>query len=126
MNSRSRNFIIFYLMAAILGVFVFHWFFIDNMMPATECFSINCIYSSPQTTQPKDFYNFLATLILIIIASLPITLWLNNEFKKILGRMLLGRKIDGFWRKLISWLKILKKRDPRTVLAVARIFDFRQ
>lgn len=128
MNLLGKNLIIFYLMACILGAFAFHWFFIDKMMLASECFSTDCAYSSTtQTIPPEALHNFLVALIVILIAAiLPLAIPLNNKFRKIPGRMFLEWKIDGFYRKLISWLKILEKRDPWLELISARIFDFKQ
>lgn len=126
--SISRNFIIFYLIIAILGAFAFHWFFIDKMMPASECFSTNCAYSSTQTIIPPETMNVLliALLAILIAVILPIVIPVNSRFIKIPGRMFLKWKIEGFCRKLISWLKILEKRDPQTALIAARISDFSQ
>lgn len=132
MNSLSKSFIIFYLIACIGGIFLFHWFFVGEMMPISECFSIDCVYSSTaQTIPPEIFHNFFIALIAILIAViLPLAIPLNNKFRKMPGRMFLKWKIDGFCRKLISWLKILEKRDPQIAGCplglAARIYDFRQ
>ena len=128
MNSFSKSFIIFYLIIAILGAFAFHWFFIDKMMPASECLSTNCAYSSTQTVIPPETMNILliALLAILIAVILPLAIPLDNRFIKIPGRMVLKWKIEGFCRKLISWLKILEKRDPQTALIAARISDFSQ
>ncbi|MEK7080406.1 MAG: hypothetical protein AAB925_01055 [Patescibacteria group bacterium] len=128
MNSFSKSFIIFYLIIAILGAFAFHWFFIDKMMPASECLSTNCAYSSTQTVIPPETMNILliALLAILIAVILPLAIPLDNRFIKIPGRMFLKWKIEGFCRKLISWLKILEKRDPQTALIAARISDFSQ
>lgn len=128
MNPISKNFIIVYLMMAILGVFAFHWFFVGNMMPASECLSTNCVYSSTQTIIPPETMNILliALLAILIAVIIPLAIPVNNKFRKMPGQMFLKWKIDGFCRKLISWLKILEKRDPQTALIAVRISDFRQ
>ncbi len=122
MNLLGKNFIIFSLMACILAVFAFHWFFIDDMMPASECFSVDCAYSSPQTIPPQTANALLVALLTIfIVALLPFAIWLENKLKIMPGRMFLEWKISGFFNKLISWLKILEKRDPQAALIAARI-----
>lgn len=128
MKSFSRNFIIFFLIACIVGIFGFHWFFVDKMMPASECLSTDCAYSSTQTIIPPETMNMLLIALLAILAAiiLPLSIPLLNKFIKMPNRGFLKWKIEGFCRKMISWLKILEKRDPQTVLATARIYDFRQ
>jgi hypothetical protein len=115
-------------MVAILGAFSFHWFFVSEMMPISDCFSSNnCNYSASQTIPPVTINTLLVVLMVILIATItPLTIFLDNKFRRIPGRMFLKWKIDGFCRKLISWLKILEKRDPQTALIAARISDFSQ
>lgn len=129
MNLPNKKFIIFYLMACVMGAFVFHWFFVDNMMPVRECLSANndCVYSPAQTIPPQTANMLLVVLLAIsLFALLSFTIWLENKLKKMPGRMFLGWETEGFFDKLISWLKILEKRDPQTALTAARIFDFSQ
>jgi hypothetical protein len=128
MNLLSKNFIILYLIVCVLGAFAFHWFFIDKMMTASECLSSNCVYSSTQTIVPPETMNILliALLAILIALILPFVISLDNNYIKIPGRMFIKWKIEGFCRKLISWLKILEKRDPQTALIAARISDFSQ
>ena len=127
MNFVNKNFIIFFLILTVTGVFSFHWFFINDMMPASECASIECVYSSAQILPPETMGALMVVLIAIFLAVImPLTIPLANRFKRMQGRMFLEWKIDGFWHKLISWLKILEKRDPQTALIAARISDFNQ
>ena len=124
MNLLGRNFIIFYLVVCILGAFAFHWFFVNGtMMPASECLSTNCAYSSTQTIIPPETMSILliALLAILIAVIFPPAMPLDLRFVKIPGRMFLEWRIDGFYSKLISWLKILEKRDPQTALIAARI-----
>jgi len=127
MNSLNRNLMIFFLMVCVVGAFGFHWFFIDPTMPASECFSINCAYSATQA-MPQEAHNFLILVLVVAlfaVALSPLKLH-DNEFKKLSGRFVLKKLTDVFSYKLICWLKILEKRDPRTALVAARISDFRQ
>ncbi|MEK7658677.1 MAG: hypothetical protein AAB352_02310 [Patescibacteria group bacterium] len=98
------------------------------MMPASECFSANCAYSSTQTIIPPETINILliALMAIFIVAIMPVVMLLRNEFKKLPWQVFFKWKIDGFYHKLISWLKILEKRDPQTTLIAARISDFSQ
>ncbi len=122
MNSLSKSFIIFYLMACILAVFVFHWFFIYNMMPVSECFSTDCVYSLDQAIPPQTANALLIALLSVfIVALLPFAIWLEDKLKKTPGWMFLKWNIDTFFYKLISWLKILEKRDPEVELIAARV-----
>jgi len=129
MNLVNKNFIIFFLIVCVVGVFVFHWFFIQNMMPASECFSINCAYSSPQAMTQRE-NNILIFVIAVFFAVALMSLKFNgNEFngvRELSGRFALKKFADVFFYKLISWLKTLEKRDPQTASIAARISDFIQ
>lgn len=117
----GKNFIILYLLICILGVFSFHWFFIDRMMPS-ECLSTGCAYASDQSVPPQTAGVLLFVLLEIsLVVILSFMTWPEDKLKKILGRMFLERKIDKFFNKLILWLKILEKRDPQTQFSGTRI-----
>lgn len=127
MNLFSKNFIILYLAVSVLGIFTFHWFFISNMMPADECFSVSCVFSSVKTLPPLTMNILLFVLFIALIAIiLPLATVFSNKFKRIPGRNFFKWKIDGFLEKLILWLKILEKRDPEIALIAARFSDFKQ
>ena len=123
MTLSNKNFIIFYLIVALAGIFVFHWFFVNKTMSATECSSINCAYSAPQAMPTESQYILLAVLLIAIFASALLSLFLfNDKFKELLcGFDARKERIDVFDYKLNSWLKILEKRDPLNALTVARI-----
>jgi len=127
MDFPSKKFIIFFLIASVVGVSALHWFFVAEMMPANECFSINCVYSSPQAI-PQEVRSILLIISMAIILAviMPSTISSDNKPRRISGRMFLEWKIDGFCHKFISWLKTLEKRDPEAALTAARISDFRQ
>lgn len=127
MNSLSRKFIIFSLMASLLGAFAFHWFFMAEKMPAGDCMSINCIYSSTQIITQEPIRGLLVALMLILFVSLFSSLfWSIGKLKGIFKKIFFRDKIDIFYYRLFSWLKTLGKRDPWLELISARIFDFRQ
>ena len=105
-----------------MGAFGFHWVFVDEMMPIDECLSVNCVYSFPQVvSQQINNISKIALMAILLVLVLPLTVLLDSRFSKISGQMFLKWKIGGFCRKLLSWLKILEKRDPQTVLIAARI-----
>ena len=109
-----KNFIIFFLIAIFAGMFLFHWFFISEMMPVTECFSINCVYSSPQAIPPESKNILLVVLLAVLFTVILSPLFLlYNKFKKTSNDIwVFKERIDVFDYKLTSWLKILEKRDP--------------
>src|SRR5574343_108758 len=130
MSLLTKNTILISLIFVILGIFTFHWFFIDKNMSINDCLSSNiCVYTASQTVTPeiRDILR-IALLVVLFIVFLPLTKLLIDKFKRIPGRMFLKWKIDEFCRKLISWLKILEKRDPQTagypLGLAARISDF--
>lgn len=132
MNLLSKNFIIFYLLVSVLGIFGFHWFSVDNMMPISDCFSIsNCVFTASQTITPEVKSALLIALLAVFfIGFLSSMKLLSDNFKKMSSRMFLKWKIDWVLRELISWLKIIEGRDPRVAGCplglAARISDFRQ
>ncbi|OGZ88105.1 MAG: hypothetical protein A2444_00080 [Candidatus Staskawiczbacteria bacterium RIFOXYC2_FULL_37_19] len=106
----------------VTGVFVFHWFLVGDMMPVSECVSIECVYSSAQILPPETINTLLVVLIAVLLAVImPLTIPLDNKLRRISGRMFLKWKFDVFLYKFISWLKILEKRDPQTASIAARI-----
>lgn len=110
-NSINKNLIVFSLVAVFAVVFSFHWFFVANLMPVAECFSVECLYSAPQA-MPAGYQNFS---VLVVIFSVLVFLTLfsfNNKFKELPGRRRVLEKVPVFDYKINSWLKILEKRDP--------------
>lgn len=117
----AKNFIVISVIASIALVFVFHWFFIARTMPVTECFSVDCIYSTPQAVRPDLKNDLLAGLIFLAVlfaASLTLSLNDNYEFKKVLGRRFSVFKggASVFDYKLNSWLTTLEKKDPNRII----------
>lgn len=123
-NSSSKNFTGFFLTIGILGVFVFHWFLLGNMMPASDCLSSDaCVYSSAQTIPSETTNILLVALIMILLAgAMPSAITFADKFKKIPGKMFLEWKTNGFCRKLIFWLRILEKKDAEAAFVAVR-FD---
>jgi len=127
MNFSNKNLIVFFLILTITGVFIFHWFLVGDMMPVSECASVECAYSSAQILPPETMSALMVILIAVLLAVImPLTIPLDNKLRRISGRMFLKWKFDVFLFKFISWLKILEKRDPQTALIAVWISDFRQ
>ena len=111
MNLYIKNFVIYSVIAFFVTVFGFHWFFTFGMMPAQECLSVNCVYSSPQA-MPSD--QILS--VIFLTALLAVLLWftrLDKNSKEILIIPAVFReRFALFDYKINSWLKILEKKDP--------------
>jgi len=127
MNFVNKSFIIFFLILSVAGVFAFHWFFIDDMMPASECASSECAYSSAQILPPETMSALMVALMVILLVVVSsFLIWPDDKLERTSQRYFLKDRIDVFCYKLISWLKILEKRDPQTAIITARISDFGQ
>ncbi|MBI2054072.1 MAG: hypothetical protein HYT36_01960 [Candidatus Staskawiczbacteria bacterium] len=136
MNLIGKNFIAISLISAVVGIFAFHWFFIaDTGMPVTECFSIDCIYSSPKAViqESRDILISMAVLLaefsLFFAARASFTNFgdaLTKASAILCSSSIFKKRPDTFYYKFNSWLKILQKRDPYAELISARISDFRQ
>lgn len=115
MNLLSKNIIIFCLLTALVAVFPIHWFFVLDMA-ADECMSTSCIYSSSQIMPSRDpVKNFLLIVLsfIFLVALFLHLLLFKNKIKNSFNSSLLQKKqITNFDYNLISWLKILEKRDP--------------
>jgi len=127
MNFSNKNLIVFFLILTITGVFSFHWFFIDDMMPASECASSECAYSSAQILPPETMSALMVALMVILLVVVSsFLIWPDDKLERTSQRFFLKDRIDIFCYKLISWLKILERRDPQSALIAARISDLGQ
>ncbi|MDP2741643.1 MAG: hypothetical protein Q8O66_03100 [bacterium] len=98
-----------------------------EIMPVSECMSTNCAYSSIQVITQEPIGVLLIILIIVLFAALlPFALWPDDKLKRALQRFFVKHRINVFCYKLISWLKILEKRDPQTALITVRIYNFEQ
>jgi hypothetical protein len=123
MDFIKKNLMVFYLIACIAGIFMFHWFFIGEMMPVTECLSVDCMYSPPQAIIQQKTYLLYTAIIALFISFLLFLNFPKKIFKKISERLpYRKKKIQIFCYKLISWLKILERRDPEAALITAQVF----
>lgn len=124
MSLLAKSIIAISLIIFSLGIFTFHWFFVDKTMPVSECLSANCVYSSLQAVPPEAqiMLTILVALFSLLIADFASIIAYDN-LTATLGRYNLFRKrFDTFCYKFYSWLNILEKRDAQTALVAVR-FD---